>query len=100
LNIDWDSDPWSFAPVIVAENAMKDTLNLQMAHDFAAKTGQPLHWYYAQDTHSRNTPVTSSELKEKLMQMDSGKTNSRLGRIPLVIGMPVMILQNFDVSGE
>jgi hypothetical protein len=39
LNIDWDSDPWSSAPVIVAENAMKDTLNLQMAHDFAAKTG-------------------------------------------------------------
>ncbi|KAJ7136457.1 hypothetical protein C8R43DRAFT_893826, partial [Mycena crocata] len=31
--------------------------------------------------------------------MDSGKTNSRLGRIPLVIGMPVMISQNFDVEG-
>ncbi|KAJ7079219.1 hypothetical protein C8R43DRAFT_910207, partial [Mycena crocata] len=31
--------------------------------------------------------------------MDSGKTNSRLGRIPLVIGMPVMISQNFDVAG-
>ncbi|KAJ7751380.1 hypothetical protein B0H16DRAFT_1243404, partial [Mycena metata] len=26
-------------------------------------------------------------------------TNSRLGRIPLVIGMPVMISQNFDVQG-
>jgi hypothetical protein len=99
LNLDWDSDPWSSAPVIVAENAMKDALNLQMAHDFAAKTGQPLHWYYAQDTHSRSTPVTSPELKDKLMQMDSGKTSSRLGRIPLVIGMPVMISQNFDVPG-
>ncbi|KAJ7779032.1 hypothetical protein B0H16DRAFT_1300384, partial [Mycena metata] len=33
------------------------------------------------------------------MQADSGKTNSRLGKIPLVIGMPVMISQNFDVEG-
>ncbi|KAJ7725234.1 hypothetical protein DFH07DRAFT_758744, partial [Mycena maculata] len=31
--------------------------------------------------------------------MDSGATNSRLGKIPLVIGMPVMISQNFDVPG-
>ncbi|KAJ7729154.1 hypothetical protein B0H16DRAFT_1330537, partial [Mycena metata] len=31
--------------------------------------------------------------------MDSGKTNSRLGKIPLVIGMPVMVTQNFDVPG-
>ncbi|KAJ7157824.1 hypothetical protein C8R46DRAFT_891824, partial [Mycena filopes] len=31
--------------------------------------------------------------------MDSGKTNQRLGRIPLVLGMPVIISQNFDVPG-
>ncbi|KAJ3911582.1 hypothetical protein F5877DRAFT_55152, partial [Lentinula edodes] len=31
--------------------------------------------------------------------MDSGQTNHRLGRIPLVIGMPIMITQNFDVQG-
>ncbi|KAF8181771.1 hypothetical protein BJ912DRAFT_801813, partial [Pholiota molesta] len=26
-------------------------------------------------------------------------TNQRLGKIPLVIGMPVMITQNYDVEG-
>ncbi|KAJ7233264.1 hypothetical protein B0H12DRAFT_1028625, partial [Mycena haematopus] len=31
--------------------------------------------------------------------MDSGATKSRLGKIPLVIGMPVMITQNFDILG-
>ncbi|KAJ7720690.1 hypothetical protein B0H16DRAFT_1335919, partial [Mycena metata] len=31
--------------------------------------------------------------------MDSGQTNSRLSRLPLVIGMPVMVAQNFDVPG-
>ncbi|KAJ7200365.1 hypothetical protein GGX14DRAFT_372376, partial [Mycena pura] len=30
--------------------------------------------------------------------MHSGETNYRLGRLPLVIGMPVMITQNFDVQ--
>ncbi|KAJ7754884.1 hypothetical protein B0H16DRAFT_1229535, partial [Mycena metata] len=49
LDIDWDSEKWRSAPVIVAQNAMKDTLNVQMAEDFAARTGRPLHWYYAQD---------------------------------------------------
>ncbi|EKM75937.1 hypothetical protein AGABI1DRAFT_16924, partial [Agaricus bisporus var. burnettii JB137-S8] len=26
-------------------------------------------------------------------------TNQRLGRIPLIIGMPVMIMNNYDVQG-
>ncbi|KIK53151.1 hypothetical protein GYMLUDRAFT_179295, partial [Collybiopsis luxurians FD-317 M1] len=30
--------------------------------------------------------------------LDSGKTNQRLGKIPLVIGMPVVITQNFDME--
>ncbi|KAJ7131263.1 hypothetical protein C8R44DRAFT_613003, partial [Mycena epipterygia] len=33
------------------------------------------------------------------MRLDSGKSNSRMGKIPLVIGMPVTITQNFDVPG-
>ncbi|KAJ6525358.1 hypothetical protein B0H19DRAFT_869641, partial [Mycena capillaripes] len=49
VNVDWDSEMWNSAAVIVAVNARKDTLNIKMAYDFAAKTGQPLHWYYAHD---------------------------------------------------
>ncbi|KAJ7177009.1 hypothetical protein C8R46DRAFT_836617, partial [Mycena filopes] len=43
------SDVWKNAPVIVAQNAMKDALNIQMAHDFAVSSGRTLHWYYAID---------------------------------------------------
>ncbi|KAJ7157745.1 hypothetical protein C8R46DRAFT_821359, partial [Mycena filopes] len=49
LTIDWQSETWKNAPVIVAENAMKDTLNVQMAQDFALASGRQLHWYYATD---------------------------------------------------
>ncbi|KAH9853910.1 hypothetical protein C2E23DRAFT_690960, partial [Lenzites betulinus] len=31
--------------------------------------------------------------------MHSGETSQRLGKIPLVLGMPVIITQNYDVSG-
>ncbi|THU92917.1 hypothetical protein K435DRAFT_671219, partial [Dendrothele bispora CBS 962.96] len=30
--------------------------------------------------------------------MDSGKTRQRMGKLPLVLGMPVMITHNFDVA--
>ncbi|KAH9848181.1 hypothetical protein C2E23DRAFT_710491, partial [Lenzites betulinus] len=31
--------------------------------------------------------------------MHSGQTSHRLGKIPLVLGMPVIITQNYDVGG-
>lgn len=78
---------------------MKDALNLESTHEFVRKTGQPLHWYYAHGTHARNMSVSNPTLQERLQHLDSGQTNSRLGRIPPVIGMPVIISQNCDVSG-
>ncbi|KAK0469458.1 uncharacterized protein EV420DRAFT_1256931, partial [Desarmillaria tabescens] len=32
--------------------------------------------------------------------MNSGQTQHRLGRIPLIIGMPVMFAHNYDVDGS
>ncbi|PBK92431.1 hypothetical protein ARMGADRAFT_881659, partial [Armillaria gallica] len=31
--------------------------------------------------------------------LSSGTTNQRLGALPLIIGMPIMISSNFDVPG-
>ncbi|KAI9059616.1 hypothetical protein FKP32DRAFT_1532601, partial [Trametes sanguinea] len=31
--------------------------------------------------------------------MHSGQTSQRLGKMPLVLGMPVIVSQNFDVHG-
>ena len=41
--------------------------------------------------------ITDIALIQKLEQQHSGQTKHRLQRIPLVIGMPVAINQNFDV---
>ena len=95
MNVDWGK--WKNTPIIVSENAQKDALNIRAAEAFARKTNQPLHWYHAIDTHQRNI-VTDPTLNAYLEKLNSGVTNQRLGKIPLVIGMPVMITQNYDVE--
>lgn len=96
MNIDWSNPNWRDAPIIVATNAMKDALNERATKAFAARTGRALHWYYAVDKR-RGKAVTDVALRDHMIGLESGKTNQRLGRIPMVIGMPVMIMQNFDV---
>jgi hypothetical protein len=95
MDIDWEK--WKDTPIIVSENAQKDALNIRAAEAFARRTNQPLHWYHARDTHQRNM-VTDPTLNAYLEKLNSGVTNQRLGKIPLVIGMPVMIAQNYDVE--
>jgi len=92
--VNWNS--WADTPIIVADNAQKDALNERGAQAFANRTNKELHWYYALDTH-RQVPV-SHDTHNHLQTLHSGLTKQRLGKIPLVIGMPVMITHNFDVE--
>ncbi|KAI0038800.1 hypothetical protein FA95DRAFT_1471185, partial [Auriscalpium vulgare] len=46
---DWAAREWQSAPMIVAENVVKDALNQRAALAFAERTGRPLHWYHAVD---------------------------------------------------
>ena len=65
---------------------------------FAQRTGKRLHWYHALDEVS-GRHVLNLSLINQLQSLHSGQTNSRMGCISLVIGMPVMINSNFDVEG-
>ena len=84
------------APVIVSNNAVRDAINRRATEAFAVRTGRELHWYHAVDTHKR-TLITDPALIESLEGQHSGQTGHRLRRIPLVLGMPVAVNQNFDV---
>jgi len=95
VNVPWEE--WHDAPIIVTENAQKDALNEHAAIAFAKRTNRDLHWYYAIDTHRGKS--VSDDIQKHLRSLNSGTTNQRLGKIPLVIGMPVMITQNYDVKG-
>ena len=90
-------DDWRFAPIIVTNNTTRDAINRKVAEAFAAQTGGELHWYHAIDMHDKKV-VGDTALIKKLEEQHSGQTKHRLRRIPLVIGMPVAVNQNFDVA--
>lgn len=92
------SDPsWASAPVIVFDNKVKDALNERAAEAFAIRTGQQMHWYYSSDSWNGHE-VSDDAVIDALGRLHSGRTQQRLGKIPLVIGMPVIISQNYDVE--
>ena len=92
----WEND-WKDVPIVVCDNDVKDAFNAESAATFARRNRQSLNWYYCND-HRKGREITDEDLRTQLIQLHSGKTNQRLGRIPLVLGMPVMITQNFDVN--
>lgn len=95
---DLTNELWQKAPVIVSENAVKDAINVRATLAFAERTNQRVQWFEAIDTY-RRTKVTDPDIREYMLAQPSGKTGQRLGRFPLVLGMPVIVNQNFDVSG-
>jgi hypothetical protein len=91
------AEDWANVPVIVTDNATKDMLNEYAVHQFARATNQELHWYFAEDKH-KGKLVEDDDLIQHLRSLDSGKTSHALGKIPLVLGMPVFIQHNYDVE--
>ncbi|KAF8332953.1 hypothetical protein F5887DRAFT_893920 [Amanita rubescens] len=86
------------APVIVCDNATKDSLNNRFAQQFALSTNQELHYYWAED-YMENAPVEhNSPHADVLNALHSGISNGVLRKLPLVIGMPVMITSNINVE--
>ncbi|KAF5334229.1 hypothetical protein D9611_014313 [Ephemerocybe angulata] len=90
--------PWRKAPIIVAENAPKDAINEACARQFALDNKRPLYWFHATDFR-HGQEIENQDLIEELHGKHSGQTKGRLGRVPLCIGMPVLIAQNYDVAG-
>ncbi|KAG1894295.1 uncharacterized protein F5891DRAFT_961777, partial [Suillus fuscotomentosus] len=83
--------------MIVPTNKVKDIINERATLTYTSRTNQPVHWYYCLDKHN-GREIGSIELRNHLGGLHSGSTLQRMGKIPLVIGMPVMIGQNFDVD--
>ena len=89
---------WQNAPMIVYTNAIKDAINIEATVAFAGRTGQQVSWYHAVDTYCRK-PIEDNTITDILSSLPSNKTGGRIRALPLVLGMPVMITENFDVAG-
>lgn len=95
---DGADSPWRTCPIVVSENATKDALNESCAIQFALDRNVELHWYYATDLR-QGREIESEDILLLLQSKHSGQTGQRLGRIPLCVGMPILVAQNFDVTG-
>ncbi|KAG1839104.1 hypothetical protein DFJ58DRAFT_617106, partial [Suillus subalutaceus] len=89
----WHLGEWLDAPVITSTNEVKDIINECATLAYAQYTHRAVHWYYCFDKHNGHE-IHSPDLRRHLNGLHSGSTSQRLGRIPLVIGMLVMIGQN------
>ena len=94
---DLTDELWRSAPAIVSDNAVKDAINVRATLAFAERTNQAVHWFEAIDTY-RGTKITDPDVREYMLTQPSGKTGQRLGKFPLVLGMPVIVNQNFDIG--
>ncbi|KAF4617233.1 hypothetical protein D9613_005788 [Agrocybe pediades] len=93
----WSDPSWDNAPTIVGTNELKDYLNICGVTALAKKRGESLTYYFAK-YKEKGTIIKDSRVLDHLNTLHTGHTNSRMGALPLCIGMPVMLTQNFDVS--
>lgn len=81
------------APLVTADKMIRDVWNLNAVKSFAARTGEAMEEYLATD--SIEGKPTSGPLKATLLDLPSSRVHCDfLGKLPLVKGMRVMILQN------
>lgn len=91
------NETWLDTPIVVSSNAAKDALNEHASGAFAKQYGLDLDWYYARDFH-HGRPIDDPRIKDELYNYHSGRTSHRLHRLPLMVGLPVMLSQNYDVD--
>ena len=89
---------WQCAPMVVYTNAIKDAINLEATMVFARRTRQQVHWYHSVDTYC-GKPIEDDLISNLLDTLPSNKTGGRIRALPLVLGMPVVVTENFDVAG-
>lgn len=83
--------------MIVSENTTKDTLNEKTAMKYVNCTAQTLCWYHSIDCiHGKD--LTDQNILQTLEDLPTSVTEKHLRRIPLILGMPVMVMQNFDIE--
>jgi ATP-dependent DNA helicase PIF1 len=87
---------FSNAPIICATKVVRDLINKELTHDYANKREKSVHFYYARD--SFKALLLNEELQKRTWQIRSSLTKDSLGRVPLAIGMRVMIMENIALT--
>lgn len=84
------------APIIVGTKSIRDALNEIKVKHHAKVSGVPWHYYYCEDRSSgRDASVPLTEAVQiGLSRLPANRCEDALGKLPLAIGIPVMLLEN------
>lgn len=87
-----DAD-WKQCKVVVPQNLVRQALNIDGAVTFAMESKQPLLICTAIDRRAKSVPISKSD-RARLAQLKDSQTASLTYRLPLVVGMRVMLRRN------
>ncbi|KAK6996628.1 PIF1-like helicase-domain-containing protein [Favolaschia claudopus] len=80
------------APIICCTKVVRDLINRELTLNHARKVKKAIHDYHSRDTFI-GLPLNET-LQKRLWQMRSSDTKDSIGRLPLSIGMKVMVTEN------
>ena len=86
---------FQYAPLIVGRNSIRASLNIAYAHALAKRHQLPLIWATAVDRFGDQTDLaTKRRLTKILRTLPESQTKYTMQRLPLVIGMRVLLRKN------
>lgn len=87
---------FSDAPIIVGRKNLRDFLNIRIIAHKARQMNSPVHLYHSKDYMHKQ--LVTGKLARYLWALETSKTNDSLGRLPLFVGMKVMIQENLAIA--
>ncbi|EAU91812.2 hypothetical protein CC1G_04579 [Coprinopsis cinerea okayama7 len=85
------------APVIVGSKLLQDALNAKLVKFNADRQKEEVCLYHSLDSSHRQ-PIAHEPLRTQLWNLSSRKNSESLGKLPLFVGMKVMITENVSIT--
>ncbi|KAJ7142802.1 hypothetical protein C8R44DRAFT_603193 [Mycena epipterygia] len=86
------------APIICATKVVRDLINRELTRNHANKTRRAVHDYHAHDTF--HALPLDDNLQRRTWLVRSTDTKDALGKLPLSIGMKVMVMENVALKAS
>ena len=84
------------APIIVGSKLLRDALNAKLIAYHARRLGQSVEVYYSRDSIRRNGFLAG--VQEGLWNLPSTVNREAFGKLPLFLGMRVMVTENIAMN--
>ena len=93
----WIDSPTTAPPLVTYTNSVRDIHNDYLAKAFAHKTGRKFAYYYSEDARGHNKKrvlLRGRNQKDAWLTPPKRCAGDLAGRLPLVIGQPIFLVNN------